>query len=81
MTSSTFPASWPHENPDAVTGYVPGPGGTFVPDLDEVAAMPAAAGLWTPAADRRATAPAYPSLPRPHRAEPGRGTQHLGDLR
>jgi hypothetical protein len=51
MTGSTFPASWPHEDPDAVTGYVPGPGGTFVPDLDEVAALPAAAGLWTTAAD------------------------------
>jgi CubicO group peptidase (beta-lactamase class C family) len=51
MISSTFPASWPHEDPDAVTGYELGPGGTFVPDVDEVAAMPAAAGLWTTAAD------------------------------
>jgi CubicO group peptidase (beta-lactamase class C family) len=51
MTSSTFPASWPHEDPDAVTGYELEPDGTFVPDLDEVAAIPAAAGLWTTAAD------------------------------
>ena len=51
MTSSTFPASWPHDDPDAVTGYELEPGGTFLPDLDEVAVRPAAAGLWTTAAD------------------------------
>jgi CubicO group peptidase (beta-lactamase class C family) len=62
MTSSTFPASWPHEDPDAVTGYVLGPGGTFVPDLDEVAAMPAAAGLWTTAADLIAFGTGWSSL-------------------
>jgi CubicO group peptidase (beta-lactamase class C family) len=62
MTSSTFPASWPHEDPDAATGYVPGPGGTFVPDLDEVAAMPAAAGLWTTAADLIALGTGWSSL-------------------
>jgi CubicO group peptidase (beta-lactamase class C family) len=62
MTSSTFPASWPHEDPDAVTGYVPEPGGTFVPDLDEVAAMPAAAGLWTTAADLIAFGTGWSSL-------------------
>ena len=62
MTSSTFPASWPHEDPDAVTGYEPGPGGTFVPDLDEVAALPAAAGLWTTAADLVAFGTGWSSL-------------------
>jgi CubicO group peptidase (beta-lactamase class C family) len=51
MTSSTFPASWPHDDPDAVTGYELEPDGTFLPDLDEVAVRPAAAGLWTTAAD------------------------------
>ena len=51
MTSSTFPASWPHEDPDAVTGYELEPDGTFLPDLDEVAVRPAAAGLWTTAAN------------------------------
>jgi CubicO group peptidase (beta-lactamase class C family) len=45
------PASWPHDDPDAVTGYELEPDGTFVPDLDDVATMPAAAGLWTTAAD------------------------------
>jgi CubicO group peptidase (beta-lactamase class C family) len=51
MTSSTFPASWPYEDPDAVTGYELEPDGTFLPDLDEVAVRPAAAGVWTTAAD------------------------------
>ena len=51
MTGSTFPVSWPHDDPDAVTGYELEPDGTFLPDLDDVAAIPAAAGLWTTAAD------------------------------
>jgi len=51
MTGSTFPVSWPHDDPDAVTGYELEPDGTFLPDLDEVSTMPAAAGLWTTAAD------------------------------
>jgi CubicO group peptidase (beta-lactamase class C family) len=51
MTGSTFPASWPHDDPDAVTGYELEPDGTFLPDLDDVALMPAAAGLWTTASD------------------------------
>jgi CubicO group peptidase (beta-lactamase class C family) len=50
MTGSTFPISWPHDDPDAVTGYELEPDGTFVPDLDDVAVIPAAAGLWTTAA-------------------------------
>jgi CubicO group peptidase (beta-lactamase class C family) len=73
MTSSTFPASWPHEDPDAATGYVPGPGGTFVPDLDEVAAMPAAAGLWTTAADLVAFGTGL-VLPAPRRSRRRRAT-------
>jgi len=51
MTASRFPVSWPYDDPDAVTGYELEPDGTYVPDLDEVAAVPAAAGLWTTAAD------------------------------
>jgi CubicO group peptidase (beta-lactamase class C family) len=51
MASSTFPASWPHDDPDAVTGYELEPDGSFRPDLDEVAAIPSAAGLWTTADD------------------------------
>jgi CubicO group peptidase (beta-lactamase class C family) len=51
MTSSSFPASWPHDDPDAITGYELEPDGTFLPDLDDVAAIPAAGGLWTTAAD------------------------------
>jgi Beta-lactamase len=62
MTSSTFPASWPHEDPDAVTGYELEPDGTFLPDLDEVAAIPASAGLWTTAADLIAFGTGWSSL-------------------
>jgi CubicO group peptidase (beta-lactamase class C family) len=51
MTGSSFPAGWPHEDPDAVTGYELDPGGTFKPDLDDVTAILLAAGLWTTAAD------------------------------
>ena len=51
MTGSTFPTRWPHDDPDAVTGYELEPDGTFLPDLDDVATVPAAAGLWTTAAD------------------------------
>jgi CubicO group peptidase (beta-lactamase class C family) len=51
MTSSSFPAGWPHEDPDAVTGYELEPDGTFVPDLDDLTAILLAAGLWTTAAD------------------------------
>ena len=51
MTASRFPVSWPHDDPDAITGYELKPDGTYVPDLDEVAAVPAAAGLWTTAPD------------------------------
>jgi CubicO group peptidase (beta-lactamase class C family) len=51
MTGSSFPASWPHEDPDAVTGYELDPDGTFVPDLDDLTAILLAGGLWTTAAD------------------------------
>jgi CubicO group peptidase (beta-lactamase class C family) len=51
MTGSSFPASWPHEDPDAVTGYELESDGTFVPDLDDLTAILLAAGLWTTAAD------------------------------
>jgi len=51
MTGSSFPASWPHEDPDAVTGYQLEPDGTFVPDLDDLTAILLAAGLWTTATD------------------------------
>ena len=51
MTGSSFPAGWPHDDPDAVTGYELEPDGTFVPDLDDLTAILLAAGLWTTAAD------------------------------
>ncbi len=51
MTGSSFPVGWPHEDPDAVTGYELEPDGTFVPDLDDLTAILLAAGLWTTAAD------------------------------
>ena len=51
MTGSSFPAGWPHEDPDAVTGYELESDGTFVPDLNDVTAILLAAGLWTTAAD------------------------------
>jgi CubicO group peptidase (beta-lactamase class C family) len=51
MTGSSFPASWPHDDPYAVTGYELEADGTFLPDLDEVSTIPAASGLWTTAAD------------------------------
>ena len=86
MTSSTFPASWPHEDPDAVTGYELEPDGTFLPDLDEVAVRPAAAGLWTTAADLIAFGTGWSSLLpddlaadafRPHAADAA-GTGQVG---
>jgi CubicO group peptidase (beta-lactamase class C family) len=88
MTSSTFPASWPHDDPDAVTGYELEPDGTFLPDLDDVAAIPAAAGMWTTAADLVKFGTGWPSLLpaglagealRPQAAEPsGPGQVGLG---
>jgi CubicO group peptidase (beta-lactamase class C family) len=51
MTGSSLPASWPHEDPDAVTGYELEPDGTFVPDLDDLTAILLAAGLSTTATD------------------------------
>ena len=51
MTGSSFPSGWPHEDPDAVTGYELEPDGTFVPDLDDLTAILLAAGLWTTAAN------------------------------
>ena len=51
MTGSSFPASWPHEDPGAVTGYELKPDGTFGPDLDDLTAILLAAGLWTTAAN------------------------------
>jgi len=62
MTGSSFPVSWPQEDPDAVTGYELEPDGTFLPDLDEVAAIPASAGMWTTAADLIALATGWSSL-------------------
>jgi hypothetical protein len=51
MTGSSFPASWPYEDPDAVTDYELEPDGTFVPDLDDLTAILLAAGLSTTATD------------------------------
>ena len=49
MTASWFPASWP--DGDAVTGYRLTAGGLFEPVPRQVAAIPAAGGLWSTAAD------------------------------
>ena len=62
MTGSSFPAGWPHEDPDAVTGYELEPDGTFVPDLDDITAILLAAGLWTTAADLVRFATGWSSL-------------------
>jgi CubicO group peptidase (beta-lactamase class C family) len=89
MTGSTFPPSWPHDDPDAVTGYELEPDGTFLPDLDDVAAIPAAAGLWTTAADLVSFGTGWSSLlpddlaaealrPQPTAATAGPGLVGLG---
>jgi CubicO group peptidase (beta-lactamase class C family) len=50
MSSSSFPTAWP--DTDAVTAYaLAAEEGTFHPRPGQVAAMPAAGGLWTTAAD------------------------------
>jgi CubicO group peptidase (beta-lactamase class C family) len=51
MTDSSFPAAWPHEDPDTATGYGLEPDGTLVPDLDDLTAILLTGGLWTSAAD------------------------------
>jgi CubicO group peptidase (beta-lactamase class C family) len=51
MTDSSVPATWPHEDPETVTGYELGPDGTFRPDLDELTAILLTGGLWTSATD------------------------------
>jgi CubicO group peptidase (beta-lactamase class C family) len=51
MADSSFPTSWPHDDPDAVTGYELEPDGAFLPEIDDVSAMPSAGGLWTTASD------------------------------
>jgi CubicO group peptidase (beta-lactamase class C family) len=49
MTGSSFPASWPDTG--AITGYRLAQDGTFEVTPREVSALPAAAGLWSTAAD------------------------------
>ncbi|HEY3870317.1 MAG TPA: serine hydrolase domain-containing protein [Actinocrinis sp.] len=51
MAGSSFPTGWPHEDPDAVTSYVLEPNGVFVPEIDDVSAIPAYGGMWTDAFD------------------------------
>ena len=63
MTGSAFPTTWPHDDPDAVTGYELEPDGTFLPDLDDVATMPAAPGCGRPQPTWSSSAPAGPPLP------------------
>jgi CubicO group peptidase (beta-lactamase class C family) len=51
MTDSSFPSTWPDQDPHAVTGYLLAADGIFVPARRQVCTMPAAAGLWATAAD------------------------------
>jgi CubicO group peptidase (beta-lactamase class C family) len=62
MGDSSFPASWPHEDPDAVTGYELELDGTLVPDFDDLTAILLAAGLWTTADDLVRFATGWSSL-------------------
>jgi CubicO group peptidase (beta-lactamase class C family) len=51
MTGSSFPARWPADQHDAVTGYSATGEGRFVPVPPRICTMPPAGGLWAPAAD------------------------------
>jgi len=51
MSGSWFPARWPEAGRDAVTGYEVADDGSFRPAPREVAAVPAALGLWTTTGD------------------------------
>src|SRR6266540_6863851 len=51
MNDSSFPARTADIGPDAVTGYNLTPEGAFVPVPARVCTIPAAGGLWAPAAD------------------------------
>ena len=60
MNSSSFPVSWPDS--DAVTGHDLAPDGIFEPAPGRIGTMPAAAGLWTTAADLVRFGVTWPSL-------------------
>jgi CubicO group peptidase (beta-lactamase class C family) len=51
MSGSWFPERWPEVGSDAVTGYQVADDGSFRPAQPEVAAVPAAQGLWATAED------------------------------
>lgn len=64
MDSSSFPPAWPGDDPYAVAGYRLTADGTFARARREVSTMPAAAGLWSTAADLVRFATGWPlSLP------------------
>jgi CubicO group peptidase (beta-lactamase class C family) len=51
MSNSSFPGSWPRADPDAVTGYQVNRDMAFTPAPALACVIPAAAGMWTTAAD------------------------------
>lgn len=51
MAGSSFPAAWPEDDPDAVTGYALTGAGSYRRAAGQVCVIPAAAGLWTTASD------------------------------
>jgi CubicO group peptidase (beta-lactamase class C family) len=51
MSDSSFPGSWPGDDPDAVTCYRVSRDMAFAPAPTLVCAIPAAGGMWTTAAD------------------------------
>ena len=83
MLSSWFPRAWPtgpqSSGPAPVTGYDVAADETFTPAAGEVSVFPAAAGLWTTAADLARFGLGWPSLVprslaaqalRPHATQP-----------
>jgi CubicO group peptidase (beta-lactamase class C family) len=51
MAGSSFPAAWPDDDPDAVTGYALTGAGSYRRAARQVCVIPAAGGLWTTASD------------------------------
>jgi CubicO group peptidase (beta-lactamase class C family) len=51
MSSSWFPASWPGDGSEAITGYYVNEDSSFSQTPGRVSTVPAAAGLWATAAD------------------------------
>jgi CubicO group peptidase (beta-lactamase class C family) len=51
MTGSSFPSTWPDDDPGVITGYRLTADGMFTATRHQVCTMPATAGLWATAAD------------------------------